>query len=341
MNLTSTKSFYDRELDRSLSLSINGELDSAEMILRQLDQNDPRVRFNLGWFDMRHGFLKKGYEGLDFGRGIGVFGSEKKPKTLEYENQSLIGRTLLFIGEGGLGDEIMNIRFAKKFHDMGAKVILGCSAVLYPIFSKISHISALVEREVCDQAYHDYWISGMSAPKYLGLEYEELDGTPYLDIFEPRKLYPKNKKLKVGIRWAGNPRFEHQQHRRFPVKKMLELSKIENVSLYSLQRDEDLVNNSSFIDFRYELKSWKDTAEIIAGLDLIVTSCTSVAHLAGAMGKPTWIIVPILPYYPWALPINNSPWYKSVKLYRQTKYGNWDEPFDKIKEDLKKLQTIS
>ena len=82
------------------------------------------------------------------------------------------------------------------------------------------------------------------------------------------------------------------------------------------------------------MKTWRDTAEIISGLDLIITSCTSVAHLSAAMGKPTWIIVPALSYYMWVLPGNKSPWYDSVTLYRQTEYNNWNAPFEQLKKDL-------
>jgi len=95
-----------------------------------------------------------------------------------------------------------------------------------------------------------------------------------------------------------------------------------------------LVDNLPCIDMRYEMKTWKDTAEIIASMDLVISSCTSIAHLSAAMGKETWVISPILPYYIWALPIDTSPWYKNVKLYRQTQYGNWDNPFERIEKDL-------
>jgi len=81
--------------------------------------------------------------------------------------------------------------------------------------------------------------------------------------------------------------------------------------------------------------SWEDTAAAIENLDLMITSCTSIAHLSAAMGKRTWIIVPILPYHVWAYGGDHSPWYqRSTKIYRQTTFGNWDAPFAKIEQDL-------
>jgi hypothetical protein len=150
-------------------------------------------------------------------------------------------------------------------------------------------------------------------------------------------LFSKNNNLKIGIRWSGNPEFEHEQHRRFPPELMIALSEIPNTSFYSLQRDENCIDGLPFSDMRGQMKTWDDTSNIIADLDLVITSCTSIAHLAGAMGIPTWIVVPIMPYYTWVFPGNTSSWYNSVKLFRQEKYGKWDEPFLKIREELTKL----
>jgi len=114
---------------------------------------------------------------------------------------------------------------------------------------------------------------------------------------------------------------------------MLDLADIPGATFYSLQRDHDLFD-VSFTDLRHKMKTWEDTARVLAGLDLVITSDTSVAHCSAALGIETWIIVPILPYYPWALPGNCTSWYDSVKLYRQSTYGNWDAPFEQIKKDL-------
>ena len=85
------------------------------------------------------------------------------------------------------------------------------------------------------------------------------------------------------------------------------------------------------------MKTWDDTANIIADLDLVITSCTSTAHLSAAMGKPTWIITPILPYYTWAIPGEKTVWYDSVRLFKQDKYDDWDSVFQKVEKELNKL----
>jgi hypothetical protein len=330
----------DKGLDDALACAIKGDPTGKEILL-SLNQNDPRVRFNLGWYNIREGELYKGHMNLEYGRMLNVFGGAKKGIPPRYDGSTLKNKTLVFHGEGGFGDEIINIRFVKNFHELGAKVIVGCSKELFPLFDRLPYIHALIDREVCTRSHHDYWVPAMSAIMDLKIEYSALSGDPYLNIFNKRWVPKNSSNFKIGLRWAGNPQFEHQQHRKFPIEKMMELTNIKGATYYSLQRDNDLLDNTPCIDMRYEMKSWKDTAEIIASMDLVISSCTSIAHLSAAMGKETWVISPILPYYIWALPINTSPWYKDVKLYRQTEYGNWDEPFDQIKKDLSdKLSTL-
>lgn len=323
-------------LDIALQHSIRGEGKVAEQILRSLPQDDPRVLFNLGWYDLQHGKFEQGMQGMSVGRWLNVFGSPPLGAgTPIWNGDELTNKTIVFHSEGGFGDQIINIRFAKNFRDMGAKVIASCSPQLFPIFRELPYIDHCVHSEYAKGVDHDYWVPGMSAAQVLNLSYETLPNTAYIPKFTARKL---SDKFNVGIRWAGNPHFEHEQNRKFDPTPLVNLKSIKGVQLYSFQRDADVVDlPSEIIDLQHELKTWKDTAEYISGLDLLITSCTSVAHLSAAMGIPTWIIVPILPYYLWAMPGNKSPWYESVTLYRQEKFGNWNAPLRKIQKDLKKL----
>jgi len=141
--------------------------------------------------------------------------------------------------------------------------------------------------------------------------------------------------MRVGLRWAGSPEFEHQQHRVFDPAPLFDLHKLPGVTLYSLQRDDNLVDGLPFADLRDQIKTWEDTASIVAGLDLVITSCTSIAHLAAALGIETWVIVPVLPYYVWAVPGERSDWYDSVRLFRQTTYGDWSAPLIAVSQALK------
>ena len=320
-------------LDIALEACINGHPEISEDLLRAYpEQNDARIIFNLGWHEMRHGNLKKGLQMMDAGRFINVFGLPRIPGEI-WKDQDLTNKTLLFRCENGLGDQIMNFRFAKDFQDKGARVVISCAKELMSLFAK--HGFVCIDNGATPYIHYDYWVPSMSAAHILGYDTDNFPGQAYLSA-EPKELYSKPGTLKVGIRWAGNPKFEHEQHRRFDPQPLIDLHKLNGVTLYSLQRDENLVDGLPFADLRDQMKTFEKTASIIQGLDLVITSCTSVAHLSAALGKETWVIVPIMPYYAWAALGDKSVWYDSVRLFRQTKYGNWDEPLAGVKEALEK-----
>lgn len=321
-------------LDMALEASISGNPQLSENILRGQSQDDLRVLFNLGWHEMRKGNMKKAFEHFNYGRFINVFGLPPLPGKI-WKDEPLEGKTLLFRCEGGYGDQIANFRFAKNFKDMGANVLVTCSSELKELFSRHGYIT--LDSEVATGAHYDYWVPAMSAAYILDMEYEDLDGSPFITAKEPRSLFSKKGNLKVGIRWSGSPEFEDEQHRRFPSELMIDLHDIPNTTFYSLQRDENCVDGLPFGDLREQMKSWEDTANIIAGCDLIISSCTSVAHLSAAMGIPTWIVTPIMPYYTWVVPGETSRWYNSVRLFRQSKYGEWEDVFKNIRQELIKL----
>ena len=324
-------------LDMALTAAINGHLDISEETLRsQPEQDDARVMFNLGWHEMRHGRLNKGLQMMDAGRFINVFGLTRIPGEI-WRDQDLINKTLLFRCENGLGDQIMNFRFAQDFAKKGARVVVSCDKHLKPLFSR--HGFACIDSESVLSLHYDYWIPAMSAAHILGYDTDTFPSQPFMTA-EPKKLYGKEGSLKVGIRWAGNPEFEHEQHRRFDPQPLLDLHDVHGITLYSLQRDENLIDGLPFADLRDQLKTWEDTASIIAGLDLVITSCTSIAHMAGALGKETWVIVPVLPYYAWAKAGEKSVWYDSVRLFRQAKYGEWDAPLNAIRQALEQRLSI-
>ena len=325
-------------LDLALSASINGQPDIAEKILRDYpDQDDARVVFNLGWHEMRHGKLKSGLRKMDAGRFINCFGLPAIPGEI-WRNQRLKNKTLLFRNEGGFGDQILNFRFAADFVKKGARVVVSCASELMPLFSR--HGFICVNNDAAASCHYDYWVPAMSAAHVLGYDQKTFNGKPYLSA-SPKKLRSKPNTLKVGLRWSGSPEFEHEQHRRFDPQALIDLHKLNGVELFSLQRDEGLVDDLPFTDLQDDLKTWDDTASVIQSLDLVITSCTSIAHMAGALGKETWVIVPIMPYYTWAKPGDTSVWYDSVRIFRQTEYGSWDSPLRKVKDALTNRLTRS
>lgn len=318
-------------LDMALTACINGHPEISEDILRsQPEQDDARIIFNLGWHEMRHGNLKKGLQMMDAGRFINVFGLPRIPGEI-WKDQDLTNKTLLFRCENGLGDQIMNFRFAKDFVKKGARVVVSCAPELMPLFAR--HGFVCIDNGATPYIHYDYWVPSMSAAHILGYDTDNFPSQFYLDA-EPKQLYSKPDTFKVGIRWAGNPKFEHEQHRKFDPQPLIDLHKLDGITLYSLQRDDNLIDGLPFADLRDQMKTFEDTASIIKGLNLVITSCTSIAHLSAALGVKTWVIVPIMPYYAWAEPKDTSVWYDSVRLFRQQKYGDWSHPLEEVKSAL-------
>jgi len=320
-------------IDKAVFLGLNGDTDQAEEVLNNYpDQNDPAICFNRGWYDIFNGHLSEGMRGLDAGRIVDAFGNPALVGPL-WKDEPLSGKTVLFNCEGGLGDQIVFFRFAKDFVDNGAKVIIACDWRLGKLFNRNGFVTVSNDPTTLSNIYYDYWIPSMSVAHMLKYEYETLSGKPYLNV-EKTKLAARANTLKVGIRWSGNPAFQHESFRKFPKEKMHDLLSIEGVSFYSLQKDDGLVDNLPLIDLRDDMGTFYETAKLIKDMDLVITSCTSIAHCAAALGVETWVVIPILPYYMWALQGSKSPWYDSVTLYRQTKLGDWTDPFDDVRKDL-------
>ena len=312
-------------LDLQLAAGVRGDFEEGWRIAQLLPQDNPRAMFNRGWYLLQQGKLLEGHKLLDAGRGINVFGNRHIGSNQPIWDGKSKGTVLLNL-EGGLGDQICGVRFAKDVANVCSNVVVSCSKEIASLFVNVEGVSAVVQHEACLGVYHDYWLPSMSAIVALGYEYEDLRGNSYIDL-------PYARGNKVGIRWNGSPTFEHEQHRLFPAEFMFDA--VRDLDCVSLQRDEGSELTPEWM-LKVPLDTWDDTVKAIASCSLIVTSCTSIAHLAAAMGVPTWIIIPILPYYLWATPGEKSAYYNSVTLFRQTVYGDWEVPFNEIKNRLMK-----
>jgi len=318
------------DLDKALELSLHGELEESYRILEGYYEkypDDNRGAYNLGLHEMRHGNLLKGHEFLFLGRQENVFGNRHIGTNQPFWTNET-GKVVLMEMEGGLGDQIHAIRYAKDIASKGNRVVISGSENLAGIMINCEGVSSFCMHEAAIKTYHDYWVPSMSAPMFLRYEFDDISGKPYI-------ARDGESEGKIGVKWSGNPMFEHEQHRLFASQLMFDAVKDEDcISLQKKDGETDsLADIPSWMEKPF-LKTWSDTRRQISRCDVVVTSCTAVAHLAGAMGVETWVVVPILSYYLWATPGNKSPYYDSVTLFRQEEYGNWDAPFTKIKQAL-------
>ena len=317
-------------LDVQLAASTMGNFEEGEKLANQLEEERPsdhRAAYNRGWYRLRQGLIQEGYRLMDRGRIEGVFGN-KMPDTPAPIWDGVSNGTILLILEGGLGDQIHQVRYAKDIVAKGNKVVVACTGSVASLFLDVEGVSAVIQHEAIFGIYHDFWTPGMSVVVPLGFTLSDIKGAPYLS----KPLYPNNKKPRIGLRWSGNPRFEHEQHRVFSPQLMFDAVKDIDADFISLQRDADTEVRPSWVK-EVPLDSWEHTRHAIASCDLIITSCTSVSHLASAMGVETWVAQPIMPYYLYAMELKDAdgfdvcPYYDSMKLFRQSEFDNWGNVF--------------
>jgi len=310
----------------------------------------PRLRFGQTWFKLYDGDIEAGLKHIEAGRVVGCLGEHDFSK-FEYPrwqgDTDLNGKSVLLYGEGGAGDQIMGLRSARWLADMGARVIVACMKPLVGLFAAQKDF-AVMDMDHAFAARCDYWLPMMSSFGLLKRNWDNLWAGAYVKA--PELSWPHNpwaqiighpgaiadgrmdvpRPAHIGLRWRGNPEFEHEQLRWFPPELLFNAVKGHG-PLWSLQKEDPQTNvPDSVVNLEPLLGNWEQTALAINQLDLVITSCTGVAHLSAAMGKPTWVIVPAMPYYPWARPGNTSPWYPTVRLFRQKCYGKWEEPFDEL-----------
>lgn len=353
------------DIDMELKLMLDGKFKEARAISDKLERLGPegipdpqgnlgntemwtRHCFNRGWFMIQDGDYQKGCRLLESGRFINVYGSpplKTSAPIFNPDEHDIRGKSIIISLEGGFGDEIIHARFCQSYKDMGAaKVYLAASPEVVSIFERIPGCDGVILRNQMHTVQHDYWVPGFSAGWVAGHTFKNFPSKPYLtakpESIEIWKNVVKGDKIKVGIRWAGNPKFEHQQFRRFPPKFLTELAKYEEVQLYSLQRDQNIIAlPENIIDLQHFLISWEDTLAAIENLDIVITSCTSIAHAAAALGKETWVLTPLLPYHTWTFGAphsTKSPYYDCVKLYRQDGPKTWNSTFERLYKDFEK-----
>ena len=157
-----------------------------------------------------------------------------------------------------------------------------------------------------------------------------------------RPHLPDNGRVRVGLCWAGNPDFANDRHRSIPLECLAKLFGVPGIDYVSLQKDVSptqaaLLEQHGISQLGRQFEDYADTAAVVAMLDLIIAVDTSVAHLAGAMGKVTALLLPFSPDWRWLLDRTDSPWYPSMRLFRQPAIGDWDRPLDQLRPELEEV----
>jgi hypothetical protein len=316
-------------LDLQLAAARVGDFDEGERIADELARtrpNDSRAKFNAGFYALRNGEIQRGHELLFAGRRAGVFGdpAPRIDKPL-WKGQRC---TVLLRTEGGLGDQIHQLRYVDELKARGCFVVLACAAELLSIARQVGGRSCIAHGSE-GAVDCDAWIPAMSAPLFLRQQLADISGKPYL----PMAKLPDDPRFTVGLRWSGNKQFEGEHHKLFPPGPFFDAVKRDDVHFISLQRDADLEHKPDWVE-TVPLKTWVDTQRAVSRCHLVISSCTSVSHLSAAMGIPTWVIVPVMPYYLYATPGDRVAYYDAMRLFRQRTFGDWTAPMDAVRRAL-------
>lgn len=288
--------------------------------------------------------------------------AEQRPDSLAFtnylrNNPNLAGKTVLLKGELGLGDMFQFIRYAEKVKNSGAKVIVKIKKQLVKIFSLCPYIDQVIDEQT-PAPPHELSTVIMSLPWAFETNLDTIPNTtPYLKADTAlvklwRSRLADDNAFKIGLCWHGNlyeGAYAKQlvADKSIPLRLLAPLASIGQIQFYSLQKTSGLDELKSLPDgfivntFNQELDethgAFMDTAAIMKNLDLVITIDTSIAHLAGGLGVPVWTLLPAIADWRWLTQREDSPWYPTMRLFRQPKKGDWDSVVTKVKEALQKI----
>jgi len=314
----------------------------------EINPNHPEANYGKATILLLQGKYKKGWELYESRWDREVMRSYRK----SFEQPSWLGikiiknKTILLYSEQGLGDTIQFFRYAKLVKELGATVIIEVPKVLVGLFHGIDYIDRIIEKGQRLPSF-DYQIPLMSLPLVLRTEIDNIPAPSkylYSDDIK-RKEWNERLKLKnkprVGLVWSTSTVNQNSKNRTLKLSELIPFLPdcCDYVCLQKEVKDADkaILESTSIKYFLNDIKDFTDTAALCDLMDVVISIDTSVAHLAGALGKPAWVLLPFAPEWRWLLERSDSPWYNSVKLYRQDVPMQWETVFTKISGDLQDL----
>ena len=295
-----------------------------------INPNYEEAKWHLSWVYLALGWLAKGWPLLEARWHVKALGNQRDyPQLPQWLGQEPVaGKSLLLYSEQGLGDTIQFCRYVPLLQHLGAKVSLAVQPALVPLLTG-QWPDVAVADAFADVSGFDAATPMMSLPLALGTTLETIPAAPYLKAPLGAESLPSPAgRQRVGLVWSGSTGHKNDKNRSIPVSTLAPLFDlpVDWVCLQPELRETDLAWLAEYPEIllaRPELSDFAETAQIIAGLDLVVTVDTAVAHLVGALGKPVWILLPTGADYRWLLERNDSPWYPTARLFRQKSRGDW------------------
>jgi len=294
--------------------------------------------YEKGWPEYEQRLAKKEYLRREF------------PYT-RWDGSTLNGKTILVHAEQGFGDTMQFVRFLPLVKEMGGQIIFECQKSLTNLLQYCAGVDKIVASDgnVTPSVAFDVHLQLLSLPGISGVYLDSLPvKVPYIFPDTALVSYWKeklssNNNLKVGLVWGGNPKQSNDNNRSSTLACFSQLGSISGVTLYSLQKGEpasQLTNppeGMNVVDFDDEMKDFSDTAAFIDNLDLVIAVDTAVAHLAGALGKPVWVLACYCPTWHLQLWRDDCAWYPSMRVFRQSEPHDWDSVLQQVAVSLRRV----
>jgi tetratricopeptide (TPR) repeat protein len=307
----------------------------------QLAPTDARAHWELGTTQLALGQFLPGWKGFEWRWRLKDFTtpvpSYAQP---QWDGRDLGGQRIFLHCEQGYGDVIQFARYAPLVAARGGHVILGCPKPLQSLMETVPGVAEVVTtREVSFDTHAPL----MSLPSIFGTTLETIPAAiPYLHprISTSSKWVETLPGKKVGIAWAGSSAHANDAHRSVPPEFLKPLLNLPGIRWHSLQVGDaaDVLAQPDFagriVDLGSRLGDFHDTAEAIRELDVVIAADTAVAHLAGALGKTVWLLLPFEAEWRWMIAREDSPWYPTMRLFRQSSPGNWKELIERVARQL-------
>ncbi len=357
--LASLKSALALDPNHPMALSSLGytletldDASSAAQCYRRALQAHPdfaQARFYLGTYSLAEGDFAAGWRDYEARWGTADFrAARRRFAQPQWTGQDIRGSRVFIHAEQGLGDTMQFVRYLPMVAARGAEVVLEVHPNLYRLLMDSFGASALVIQKGEELPPFDWQCPLLSLPLAFGTSLTNIPARiPYLRAEEAAAQAWSERlcgnTLRVGLAWAGNPKHSRERLRSITLSQLEALLHTEGVKFYALQKGpaveqlKTVPTECSPVDLDSQQRDFADTAAIVANLDLVISIDTSVAHLAGAMGKPVWILLHHMADWRWLRNRDNSPWYPTARLFRQTSAGDWSGVVKRLQENLLQL----
>jgi tetratricopeptide (TPR) repeat protein len=345
----------------------------------RLDPNYASARWNRATMWLLKGDFERGWAEYEWRWTQPDFGRRRFVQPA-WDGTPLSGKTILLYAEQGIGDTLQFVRYVPLVQERGGRVILQCPLQLMKLLSRLPGIERLVVKDDPLSAF-DVHAALLSLPAILHTSLDDVPATvPYIqadavlmerwrkevemsevrstvsgvksDAFDTgHRTSETGRVFKIGIAWQGNPAFKEDRYRSIPLARFARLAQVPGVQLISLQKGagteqlREVRDKIPILDLGNRLDEesgpFMDTAAILKNIDLVISSDTALPHLAGALGVPVWVALPLVPDWRWLLGREDCPWYPTMRLFRQTKLGRWEDVFERIAEALLPLVPLA